>query len=149
MKKYYLGLDNGGTSCKAVLFDEDGKCISKSKRMLKLITPAPLQTERDMDELWQKNVECIREAIIKAAVNPKEIRGLAVCGHGKGLYLWGKDEKPVRNGIVSTDGRAYEYVNKWNKDGTQEKVFKRNFQSILACQPVSILSWLKDNEKQN
>jgi L-xylulokinase len=148
-KKYYMGLDNGGTSCKAVLFDECGNELCHAGRMLKMITPAPLQTERNMDELWQKNIECIRETLQKSAVDVKLIKGIACCGHGKGLYLWGKNDRPVRNGIVSTDGRAIDYVKQWNQNGTARKVFKRNYQSILASQPVALLRWIKDHESGN
>lgn len=146
MNKYYIGLDNGGTSCKAVIFDEVGNEISKSIKTLSMIIPAPLQTERNMNELWLKNIECIKEAITISKLNPSLIRGIACSGHGKGLYLWGKDNKPTRNGIVSTDGRSLEIVKKWEKDGTAKKVYSINYQDILACQPVSILRWLKENE---
>jgi L-xylulokinase len=148
-KNYYIGLDNGGTSCKAVLFDEYGNEICHAGRILKLITPAALQTERDMNELWQKNIECIQEILKKSTINTSLIKGIGCCGHGKGLYLWGKDDMPVRNGIVSTDGRAVDYVKTWNKDGTSQKIFIKNYQSILASQPVAILRWIKDHEPQN
>ena len=45
-KSYYIGLDNGGTSTKAVLFDNLGNEICSSSRMLKMIKPAPFQTEK-------------------------------------------------------------------------------------------------------
>lgn len=147
--RYYVGLDNGGTSCKAVLFDEKGKEICHAGRLLRMITPSALQTERDMEDLWSKNLECLRELVAKAGVDPLLIRGLACCGHGKGLYLWGKDGKPVRNGIVSTDGRAYRYVKAWEEDGTKERVFQKHCQRILASQPVALLRWVKDNEPEN
>ncbi len=149
MSKYYMGLDNGGTSCKAVIFDENGKEISKASRTLNMIIPLPLHTERDMTELWLKNAECIKEAIINSQIDPKLIKGIACSGHGKGLYLWGKDNKPTRNGIVSTDGRAVDIVKKWKKDGTAKRIYETNYQDILACQPVSILRWLKENEKES
>lgn len=142
----YIGLDNGGTSCKAVLFDKGGRPLSSASEELFMITPASGYTERDMEELWRANCRIIRRVVEESRVDPKDIRGIACSGHGKGLYLWGKDNKPAMNGVVSTDGRAWKYPERWGKDGTADKVFEKTYQRILACQPVSLLCWLWDNQ---
>jgi L-xylulokinase len=77
---------------------------------------------------------------------PEDIASVAVCGHGKGLYLWGKIQKPVRKGILSTDNRAWEYTKGWREDGTEAKVFTLACQHIMPCQPVALLAWLRDHE---
>ena len=148
MKKYLLGIDNGGTVTKAVIFDIIGKEVASASASVRLITPQAGFTERDMDELWDANCKVIREAIVKAGIKPEEIKGVACTGHGKGLYLWGKEGKPCYNGIVSTDSRAWMYPEKWRKDGTADRVYEKTFQKILACQPVSLLCWLKDNKPE-
>jgi len=144
----YIGIDNGGTSCKAVLFDSKGKELSSASEDLAMLTPHSGHTERDMEALWQANCRILSKLITESGINPKEIKGIACCGHGKGLYLWGKDDKPAANGIVSTDSRAWQYPKKWNEDGTSEKAFEKTFQSVLASQPVSILCWLRDNKPE-
>lgn len=146
--KYYLGLDNGGTTTKAALFTQDGKEAGVASMSTKMICPKPDYIERDMDEMWEANCSVIRDVIRKTGVRAAEIAGVGVCGHGKGLYLWGKDGKPDGNGIISTDNRAYEYPKKWAEDGTADRVFERSCQHILACQPVSLLAWLKDHEPE-
>lgn len=143
---YYLGLDNGGTTTKAALFDVFGHEIGVASIETKMITPKPGFTERDMEEMWQANCTVIRSVLEKTGIASEDIGGVAVCGHGKGLYLWGKDNKPARNGIISTDNRAYAYPVKWKQDGTEAKVFERSCQHIMACQPVALLAWLRDNE---
>lgn len=146
MNCYYLGVDNGGTMSKAVLFDQSGREVGSASEQMALITPQPGFTERDMEELWQMNVRVINAAVSAAGIDPTAIKGIACTGHGKGLYLWGKDGKPAYNGIVSTDSRAWKYPERWDKDGTADRVFKKTHQKILACQPVSLLCWFKDNE---
>jgi L-xylulokinase len=79
-------------------------------------------------------------------VDPSNIAGVACCGHGKGLYLLGYDYKPVRNAILSSDNRAFEYTRRWKKDGTEDRAFTMSLQHVMACQPVALLAWLKDNE---
>lgn len=152
MSEYFLGLDNGGTLVKAVLFNEKGNEIASAARPLRLITPQAYFTERDMDELWDENVAVIKEVVQTGAdkynIRPDNIKAVACSGHGKGLYLWGKNNRPCCNGIVSTDGRAWEYPKKWQSDGTADKVFEKTYQRILASQPPSILNWFKDNKPE-
>jgi len=145
---YFLGIDNGGTMSKAVLFDRAGKEVGSASEQMALITPQPGFTERDMELLWQMNVRVINAAVSAADIDPKVIKGIACTGHGKGLYLWGKDGKPAYNGIVSTDSRAWEYPARWAEDGTADKAFEMSCQSILACQPVSLLNWFKDHKPE-
>jgi len=145
MSSYFMGIDNGGTICKAVIFDAKGNEIAAASARLELITPAAGFTERDMEVLWRENCRVIREAIDLSGLAAGEIAAVACTGHGKGLYLWGRDGKPCGRGIVSTDTRAWQYPEHWSADGTAERVFSRTFQKILACQPVSLLRWLKDH----
>lgn len=146
--RYLMGIDNGGTFSKAALFDEDGRQIAVASVPTVTLTPKPGYTERDMKELWQVNAQAVRQAIEQSGIDPREIVGVSYSGHGKGLYLVGKDGQPAYNGIVSTDARAWAYVKKWKEDGTADKVYKKTFQEILACQPVSLLAWLRDNEPE-
>lgn len=146
--KYLMGIDNGGTFSKAAIFDEEGHQIAVASEPTVTITPKPGYTERDMDELWQVNAKAIREAIKKSGINPTDIAGVSFSGHGKGLYLVGKDGRPSYNGIISTDARAWAYPKKWKEDGTAKKVYEKTYQDILACQPVSLLAWLKDNHPE-
>lgn len=144
--RYYLGLDNGGTSTKAALFDAEGRQIGVEAAATAAITPAPGFVERDMDDMWQDNCRVIRGLLEKTGVDPKDIAGIGLCGHGKGLYLWGKDERPVRRGILSADNRAWKYQMDWKEDGTEKAAFELSCQHVMACQPVALLAWLRDNE---
>lgn len=141
--KYLMGIDNGGTFCKAAIFDENGKQIAVASSPTVTITPKPGYTERDMVELWESNAKAIRDCIRKSNIDCSDLAGVSFSGHGKGLYLVDKDGSPAYNGIISTDNRAWEVVKNWYEDGTSLKVYKKTFQEILASQPVSLLAWFK------
>ena len=148
MGQYVMGLDNGGTSTKAAIFDLHGKEIATAGKQTKIITPQSGYTERDMEGLWLANCNCIKRAIEKAQIHAKEIIGIAVCGHGKGLYPWGKDGKPAYNGIISTDSRAWKYPQKWYDTRIYDEVHGRICQEFMACQQVALLAWLKDHHRE-
>ena len=148
MDNYIIGIDNGGTVIKAAIFNLEGKEIAVASRQTNLLTPKPGYTERDMGELWEQNCACIRQVIADSGIAPEAIAGVGVCGHGKGLYAWGKDGKPAYNGIISTDNRAWQYPEKWKKEGTLDALYPRFCQRIMACQPVSLLAWMKEHDRQ-
>lgn len=145
---YLMGIDNGGTFVKAGIVDETGRILAVAKEPVRNITPRAGFVERDMESLWIQNAKVIRRAVEASGLAPEEIRGISFSGHGKGLYLVGYDGKPAARGILSTDTRAWEYVKKWEQDGTSRLVFEKTFQQILACQPVSLLAWLRDQEPE-
>lgn len=144
--KYYLGLDNGGTTTKASLYTSDGREICTESVETAMVTPQPGFTQRDMEEMWQANCRVIRRVFETSLVQPAEIAAIAVCGHGKGLYLWDKNGRPAYPGIISTDNRAWAYAEKWKKDGTEASAFQRSCQKVMACQPVALLRWMMDCE---
>lgn len=146
MKQYFIGIDIGGTNIKAVVFSADGKEISKASCQTPVEVVNDVMHQRDMNIMWQEAAGAVRRAIEKANLHAENIKAVGCTGHGKGLYLWGKDNAPCYFGIASTDRRAEEIVKCWQKDGTSVKAGKLNMQSTLACQPAALLAWLKKEE---
>ena len=147
-RPYLMGIDNGGTVTKAALYDTAGTEIAVSSVKTEMLFPHPGHTEKNSNDLWAANARVIAEVMRKAQVAPAEIAGLAVTGHGNGLYLVGPDGKPAHDGINSADSRASDYVARWYQDGTYEKVLPRTCQSIWAAQPAALLAWFKDHEPE-
>lgn len=146
--KYLVGIDNGGTYVKTAVFDEYGNQRSVAREPVTTRAPRLGYAERDLEELWNKNSETIKKAVTESQIDPRDIAGVSFSGHGKGLYLVDQKGNPLYRGILSTDSRAEEYVKKWNLDGTSGRVFEKSLQTILACQPVSLLAWLRDHEPE-
>ncbi|ELN2739152.1 TPA: carbohydrate kinase [Pluralibacter gergoviae] len=147
--EFVMGIDNGGTLTKAAIYDRSGRAIASASKSTKMIMPKALHTERDIDELWAANIEVIKAAIAQSGIDPAQIKGVATTGHGNGLYLVDENGRPVRNGIISTDGRAKEYVEKWQRaPAFVEEILPKTMQSVWAGQPVPLLAWLKDNEPE-
>ncbi|MGA2975172.1 MAG: FGGY-family carbohydrate kinase [Spirochaetia bacterium] len=144
--RYLLGIDNGGTVTKAALYDSSGVELAVASVKSEIRFPVAGHAEKDVDELWAANVRVIGDAARKARIDPGEIAGVAVTGHGNGMYLTTVDGRPAYNGINSADSRAMEYVERWYKDGTFERVLPRTCQSIWAAQPACLLAWFSDHD---
>lgn len=146
IQRYVIGLDNGGTVTKAALFDLEGHEICVASRKTQVLSPAPGYNERDMEDVWEANCACICEVLKKSRVSPEAIAALAVCGHGKGLYLWGRNQRPAYRGISSTDNRAWRIVKNWYEGPVFKQVYPKICQKLLACQQAALLRWVKENE---
>ena len=144
--KYYLGIDNGGTATKAALYTAQGEEVGVASISTGALVPRPGFVERDMEQMWQDNCHVIKKLLKETGADAADIACIACCGHGKGLYLWGKDGKPAYQGILSADTRATAYATKWKADGTLARVYDRTLQSVMACQPVALLAWLKEHD---
>ena len=145
MKKYFIGVDNGGTMTKSAVFDAAGNQLAYSREKTPQTCPHPEWCDRDMDALWMATARCIQEAVKKAGISPADIASVGCTGHGKGLYLWGRDNRPTAPGIASTDHRAQTIVARWQTDGTARKARERTLQPVLDCQPAALLRWFRDN----
>ena len=139
---YLLGIDNGGTVIKAALFDLDGNQIAVKSVKTPLETPAPGFTERSLNSVREANYTVIRRLTEEYG---DDIAAIGLSGHGKGLYVLGRDREDIYPGIGSTDGRAISYEQQWKADGTADRVYERTAQKVLACQPVALLRWMKDH----
>lgn len=144
--KYLIGLDNGGTVIKAVLFDTNGTQLKECSVKVKSYTAKPGYMERDMEQLWEANAACIKGLMSDSEIGPEQIACIGFSGHGKGLYLWGEDG-PFYPGILSADHRAWEYPKRWQENGVLDEIYPQICQQLIAGQQVSLLAWLKDNEK--
>jgi len=145
-RAYLMGIDNGGTVTKAAVYDTAGNEVAVCGVKTEMLFPAAGHAERNMEDLWHANAHVVREVIDKAGIRADQVEGVAVAGHGNGLYLVDAEGRPVRNGINSADNRAADYVARWYQDGTFDRIFPITCQSLWAAQPVALLSWFRDHD---
>lgn len=146
MGNILLGIDVGNTKIKAALYDQDGKELALANRTTRSITPATGCNERDMEEFFQAVCFSIKEIIELSRIDSNDIVCISCTGHGKGLYLWGKDNTPAYMGILSTDTRAMNYINEWYSNGLYESIYSQTMQNVLVSQPPALLRWMKDKK---
>lgn len=139
-----LGMDNGLTMTKAVVFDTKGRVLATARRRIAQVIPEPKHVERDMAALWQATAEAIRAAL-EAAGHP-EIAAVAATAHGDGVYLLDQAGDPLGPGILSLDSRAGTIVAEWEEDGTSAAALPLSGQMPHASAPSALLAWIRDHE---
>lgn len=149
--KYLLGIDNGTTTTKATLFDEQGNEIAvASSKEVKIRHPEPSWAEQDMDDVWQAAVFAICTCLEKSSINPSDIACVSLSGHGGGVWLLDKSGKPVRPAIIWLDGRAKEYIDRWKEQELLPELYDLSGWNLFAGMgPITIFPWLRDYEPES
>ena len=146
--RYFIGLDNGGTVIKACLYDETGRQICVERAKVDLVIPKEGYTERVLSDVLNANLAVLKGVVEKSGVCKENIKSIGISGHGKGLYLLDKQGNDLYNGIVSTDTRAVNIRKTFDKGGISQKIYEQNYQKVLESQPVCLLRWFKDNNRE-
>ncbi len=141
-----IGIDAGGTMTKAALFDLSGRELACARSRNVMIFPHDGWTERDADAMWIAATTAVREVLEQSGTRPADVLGVAVSGYGSGLYLLDRDGNPVRNGIVSTDGRAAAMVAGWYSDGRASALQGAVQQYPWPGQAAALIAWLDQHE---
>ena len=143
-----LGIDNGLTVTKAVIFDETGRVLATARRRVAQSMPQPRHVERDMEALWFQTAAAIAEAVSACGRPASEIAAVAATAHGDGLYLLDRAVRPLGPGILSLDSRAGDLADQWGRDGTSDAALRRTGQVPHASAPSAILAWIRSNQPE-
>jgi L-xylulokinase len=141
-----LGIDNGLTVTKAVVFDAGGRQLAVARRRVPQSMPRPHFVERDMDGLWRATAEAIAEALARAGRPASDIAAVAATAHGDGLYLLDAATRPLGPGILSLDSRANETVARWTGTPLMEQALALTGQHPHVSAPSALLAWIRDEE---
>ena len=63
--KYLMGVDEGTTGCKAILFNAKGEQIAITSKEYLSYYPHPGWVEQNIEEIKNAVFECIKETIVK------------------------------------------------------------------------------------
>lgn len=100
-KKYVLALDQGTTSCRAVLFNRDCNIVGAAQKEFTQIYPRAGWVEHDAEEIWSTQYSVIAEVVAKTGINVEEIASVGITNQRETTVVWDKSTgKPVHNAIV-------------------------------------------------
>ena len=100
-RHYILALDQGTTSSRAILFDQDSNIVSAARKELTQYFPRPGWVEHDAEEIWSTQIGVAGEAIAKAGIQPCDIAAIGIANQRETTVVWDKKTgKPIYNAIV-------------------------------------------------
>ncbi len=113
MTSFILSIDQGTTSCRAIVFSSDGKVIGLGQREFTQYFPHSGWVEHDANEILEKQIVCIREAIRDAGIDPAQIACVGLTNQRETTVVWDKTTgEPICKAIVWQCRRTAEIVEK-------------------------------------
>ncbi|MCP4389131.1 MAG: glycerol kinase, partial [Gammaproteobacteria bacterium] len=78
MSQYILSIDQGTTSSRAMLFDENGHAAFTAQREFTQHFPRDGWVEHNAEEIWITTLTVVREAIDKAKADRRDIAAIGI-----------------------------------------------------------------------
>jgi glycerol kinase len=152
MPKYIGAIDQGTTSTRFILFDHSGEVVAVDQKEHQQIYPKPGWVEHDALEIWKNTQDVIRGAISKVSSNQSsvvsEIAAIGVTNQRETTLVWDKNTgKPIYNAIVWQDTRTDVIINKFAKQGGQDRFRKKTGLPLATYFSGPKAKWILDNVK--
>jgi len=120
MSKYVLAIDQGTTSSRAILFDQNYQNCAQAQQELTQHFPQSGWVEHDAEEIWRSVVTTCREALLKANANASDIVAIGITNQRETTVIWDrKSGKPIYNAIVWQDRRTANYCDDLKSSGAE------------------------------
>ncbi len=143
--RYILALDQGTTSSRAILFNEEGAVVSLAQREFEQIYPQPGWVEHDPKEILRSQRETAREAVRAANVPLKDVMAVGITNQRETTLLWDRQTgEPLYNAIVWQDRRTAAPCAELREVGAESLVRERTGLVIDPYFSGTKLAWLLD-----
>lgn len=107
MSKFFLALDQGTTSSRAILYDQSFNFIAKAQLDITQYYPREGWVEHNPIEIWESQLSCCASVIQKANIRVDQISAIGITNQRETVVAWNKsDGCPVYNAIVWQDRRT-------------------------------------------
>ncbi len=146
MQKHILSLDQGTTSCRAILFNHDGDIVGTSQREFTQYYPESAWVEHDADEIWKTQLAVTREVLTKSGISADNVAAIGITNQRETTMIWDrKTGRPIHNAIVWQDRRTAAFCDELKARGLEDHVRQTTGLVIDAYFSGTKIRWLLDN----
>lgn len=98
-----MSLDQGTTSCRAILFDKHSQIVGVAQKEFRQIYPKPGWVEHDAMEIWGIQSGVMREVLEASNVDVMEIAAIGITNQRETTVVWDKESgKPIYNALFGS-----------------------------------------------
>lgn len=146
MSTYILSFDQGTTSSRAILFNQEGQIVSIAQKEFTQIFPTPGWVEHDALEIWSTQIGVASEVISKQSIQEDSIKAIGITNQRETTILWNnKTGLPIYNAIVWQDRRTADYCDELKLAGKQTLIQEKTGLIIDAYFSASKIKWILDH----
>tara|TARA_B100000427_G_scaffold92181_1_gene76105 strand:- start:345 stop:1811 length:1467 start_codon:yes stop_codon:yes gene_type:complete len=141
---YFSAIDQGTTSSRFIVFDEEGTVIDQHQEEFTQYLPDQYSVEHNPEEIWNSVVNCINDVLTR--VDVKKISSVGITNQRETTIAWSKSTgKPLYNALVWQDTRTQDICNEIIKNNDLEQEFKKTGLPIATYFSLSKIIWLMNN----
>lgn len=146
MSKYILALDQGTTSSRAIVYNQDASPIAIAQKEFKQIFPKPGWVEHDPVEIWESQLEVAKKALKKAEITSEQLSGIGITNQRETTVVWNRNTgKPIYNAIVWQDRRTSNYCNQLVNKGLEPTFTEKTGLVIDSYFCGTKVNWILNN----
>ncbi|MEM0132649.1 glycerol kinase GlpK [Acidiplasma sp.] len=106
MKKYFISIDEGTTSTRSVIFNDDGKIVGIESERINLYYPGNGLVEFNPLEIYNAVLRTLKKSMENAGIDSSQICSIGITNQRESIIIWNKRTGiPVYNGISWQDKR--------------------------------------------
>ena len=146
MGKYIMALDQGTTSSRCIIFDQEGKICGMAQKEFDQIYPQPGWVEQNPREIWSSQFSVLTEASAVSGVNPEHIAAIGITNQRETTIVWDrKTGEPVYNAIVWQCRRTAEMIDRLKAEGFDQVIRERTGLIPDAYFSASKIAWILEH----
>lgn len=145
MSNYILAIDQGTTSSRSIVFDDQYAICGVGQQEIEQIFPQPGWVEHNPQEILQSCIDTSLVAIKKAGLTASDIVSIGITNQRETTIVWDKNSgEPVYNAIVWQDRRTAEYCQSLKED-YQQLIRKKTGLLLDPYFSGTKIRWILDN----
>jgi len=146
MSRYILALDQGTTSCRAILFNRQGHIVGVAQQEFPQIYPKPGWVEHDPEAIWSAQIAVARSVLAANQVSAGDIDSIGITNQRETTMVWDRDTgKPLMNAIVWQDRRTAGLCDTLKREGFDRVIREKTGLVTDAYFSGTKVAWILDN----
>ncbi|MFS4492552.1 glycerol kinase GlpK [Maribacter sp. 2308TA10-17] len=143
---YIISLDQGTTSSRALLVDQEGAIQGMVQKEFKQIFPKSGWVEHDPKEILESQMSVLKQLIQEQNVSASDIKAIGITNQRETTIVWDKNTgEPVYNAIVWQDKRTADICENMKNNGLTEHVRQTTGLVIDSYFSGTKVKWILDN----
>ena len=148
MSKYIIALDQGTTSCKALLVDLNGNIIHTTQKEFPQIFPKAGWVEHDANVIWETQYQMMIDLLKESKVSADQILSIGITNQRETVVVWDRITGiPIYNAIVWQDKRTAAYAQSFRDTEEGEYITDNTGLIPDAYFSGTKLKWILDQDK--
>jgi len=144
--KYVIALDQGTTSSRALVFDQNGNIAAVAQREFDQVFPQPGWVEHKPEQITSSQFAVAVEALDKLGARPSNVAALGITNQRETAIVWNRETGvPVYNAIVWQDRRTSDLCERLRGQGREALIQQRTGLLIDSYFSATKISWILDN----